>query len=229
MSDNRITVYDMVLQQDMYYKGVVILSYTVRYPLFISYRHQITLDKLNQYYKTEAYMYVKSNIMKLYKTAMVEYEYAIKNNFPVRTFDAIKVFEVTYNKDCVLSLYFDRYEYTGGAHGITTRTSDSWNIATGNPIRIYELFKMTEDVNEFVTDVIVEQIDQEAKLGEEVFPYFENYSALVKENFNPKSFYLEDRGVIIYFQTYEIAPYSSGIREFLLPYGIGGAIRPRYC
>ena len=88
---------------------------------------------------------------------------------------------------------------------------------------------MTEDVNEFVTDVIVEQIDQEAKLGEEVFPYFENYSALVKENFNPKSFYLEDRGVIIYFQTYEIAPYSSGIREFLLPYGIGGAIRPRYC
>ena len=33
---------------------------------------------------------------------------------------------------------------------------------------------MTEDVNEFVTDVIVEQIDQEAKLGEEVFPYFEN-------------------------------------------------------
>ena len=56
MSDNRITVYDMVLRQDMYYKGVVILSYTVRYPLFISYRHQITLDKLNQYYKTEAHV-----------------------------------------------------------------------------------------------------------------------------------------------------------------------------
>ncbi|TAH74814.1 MAG: DUF3298/DUF4163 domain-containing protein [Anaerolineaceae bacterium] len=226
---NRVIIYDKVLQQDMYYKGVVILSYTVRYPYFSSDKYQIALDKLNHYYKTRAYKYVKTNIMMLYQMAMVEYEYAKANNFPVRPFDVVTVYEITYNRHCVLSLYFDRYEYTGGAHGMTIRTSDSWNIACSSPIRINDLFLIPEDVNAFITDTIVEQIDQEVLAEMEFFPYFENYETLVKENFNPNNFYLNDRGVIIYFQLYEIAPYASGIPEFLLPYGIGGAVRPRYC
>lgn len=226
---NRVIVYDRVLQQDMYYKGIVILSYTVRYPYFISNRYQITLDKLNHYYRTRAYMYVKTDIMKLYQMAMVEYENAVANNFPIRPFDIITVYEVTYNRDCVLSLYFDKYEYTGGAHGMTIRTSDSWNITCSSPIGIDDIFLITDDINAYVIGVIVEQIDQEAKAEAESFPYFEDYANLVKENFNPKNFYLNDRGVIIYFQHYEIAPYSSGISEFLLPYGLGGATRPRYC
>ncbi|NLO08670.1 MAG: DUF3298 and DUF4163 domain-containing protein [Clostridiales bacterium] len=229
MPENRVIVYDMVLQQDMYYKGVVILSYTVRYPFFSSDSYQTTLDKINHYYKTEAYMYVKTNIRKLFQTAMVEYEYAMANNFPVRPFDVVTVYDVTYNKNCVLSLYFDRYEYTGGAHGMTSRTSDTWNIANSCQVRLSDLFLIPDDVNTFVTDAIIEQMDQMVMAEVEAFPYFENYQALVKENYNSKNFYINSRGVIVYFQLYEIAPYASGIPELLLPYGIGGPIRPRYC
>lgn len=229
MPGNRLIVYDKSLQQDMYYKGVLILSYTVRYPCFVSNSYQIMLAKLNHYYKTKAYRYVKVNIMKLFQTAMVEYEYAVANNIPVRPFDAVTVYEITYNKDCVLSLYFDRYEYTGGAHGVTIRTSDSWNIANSSPIRISDLFFIPEDINAFIADTILEQIDQELIVDSEGFQYFEDYETLVKEKFNPNNYYLNNRGVIIYFQQYEIAPYASGIREFLLPFGIGGAVRPRYC
>lgn len=229
MSNSHLVIYDKVLQQDMYYKGTVILSYTVRYPYFTSIKYQRTLDKLNHYYKVRAYMYVKKDIMNLYQNAIIEYEYAVANNFPVRPFDLVTVYEVTYNQDCVLSLYFDRYEYTGGAHGMTTRTSDSWNIVNSSPIRINELFLMTEDVDSIVTDAIVEQIDSEVLAEVEFFPYFEDYRTLVIENFDPNYFYLNDRGVIVYFQLYEIAPYASGIPEFLLLYGSSGPIRPRYC
>lgn len=229
MPGNRVIVYDKVLQQDMYYKGVLILSYTVRYPHFISNSHQTTLDKINHYYKTEAYIYVKKNIRNLFHTAMVEYEYAMANNFPVRPFDIVSVYEVTYNKDCALSLYFDRYEYTGGAHGMTIRRSDTWNIAKSTLIKLNDLFLIPDDVDSFVTEAVVKQIDRMAMEELEVFPYFENYKALVNENYNPKNFYINNKGIIIYFQLYEIAPYASGIPEFLLPYGIGGPIRPRYC
>lgn len=229
MPENRVIVYDKVLQQDMYYKGVVILSYTVRYPYFTSDRYQIALDKLNHYYKTIAYMYVKSDIRKLSQTAMVEYEYAMANNFPVRPFDAVTVYDVTYNRNCALSLYFDRYEYRGGAHGMTSRTSDSWNIANSIPIRLNDLFLLPDNVNAFVSDAIVEQIDQVVMAEVEAFPYFEDYETLVKANFDCRNFYLNSRGVLVYYQPYEIAPYASGIPEFLLPYGIGGPIRPSYC
>jgi hypothetical protein len=48
--------------------------------------------------------------------------------------------------------------------------------------------------------------------------YFDNYEELVEQTFNENSFYFTPEGVVIYFQLYHIAPYSSGIREFLLPY-----------
>ena len=38
----------------------------------------------------------------------------------------------------------------------------------------------------------------------------------VNEN---QAYYLNRDGIIVYFQQYEIAPYSSGIREFKIPYG----------
>ncbi|NLJ97329.1 MAG: DUF4163 domain-containing protein, partial [Clostridiales bacterium] len=145
MPENKINVYEKMLQEDMYYKGNVILSYTVKFPYFIAASYQDTLNKINAYYRTRATMYVKSDVMELYRLAMVEYEYAVSNNFPVRPFDVITVFEVTYNRNCALSLYFDRYEYTGGAHGITIRSSDTWNIAKSSPVRIASLFPFVDE------------------------------------------------------------------------------------
>jgi hypothetical protein len=48
--------------------------------------------------------------------------------------------------------------------------------------------------------------------------FFPNYSALIRSTFDKNNFYLAPDGLIIFYQQYDIAPYSSGIREFLLPY-----------
>lgn len=227
MPESQIIVNEKVIQEDMYYKGQVILTYTVKYPYFTSDTYYLALDKINSYYRTKAYMYLKSDIMKLYQMAMIQYEYSKANNFPLRQFEAVTIFVVTYNKDCALSIYFDRYEYTGGAHGSTIRTSDTWNVACSCPVDMASLFPLVYNVNDYVTAIIINQISQEAQLGD--FVYFEDYDTLVLENFNPKNFYLTDKGIIIYYQQYDIAPYSTGIPEFLIPYSKEGAIRPRYC
>ena len=48
--------------------------------------------------------------------------------------------------------------------------------------------------------------------------YFEDYCKLVLDSFNPEQFYLVPRGntydLVIYFQQYDIAPYSTGIPTF---------------
>ena len=49
--------------------------------------------------------------------------------------------------------------------------------------------------------------------------YFDNYCKLVLETFNPQNFYiLSDSLFAIYFQQYDIAPYSSGIPVFEINY-----------
>lgn len=47
--------------------------------------------------------------------------------------------------------------------------------------------------------------------------YFENYCELVLDSFNLKNFYFNSKNAIIFFQQYDIAPYSSGIPTFYIP------------
>ena len=51
--------------------------------------------------------------------------------------------------------------------------------------------------------------------------YFDNASLLAVQQFDPRRFYCTPRGVVLYYQQYEIAPYSSGIPEFFFPYSAG--------
>jgi hypothetical protein len=157
--------------------------------------------------------------------AMVEYEYSIANNFPVRQFEAYVNYFVTYNQNCILSLYFDQYEYAGGAHGLTVRYSDTWNLPKSKRMELSEFFPHRNNYREYVIQTIVKQIEDEIANGNSM--YFENYVQLVNENFKANNFYLTKEGLVIYFQQYDIAPYASGIPTFVIPYGPTSVVLPK--
>jgi hypothetical protein len=159
--------------------------------------------------------------------AMVEYEYSVANKFPIHQFEAYTDFFETYNQNCAISLYFDQYEYAGGAHGLTVRYSDTWNLQKSKRIELSELFPHKTNYKEYIIDTINQQIKEEIAGGNN--PYFENYSELVNENFKVNNFYLTEDGVAIYFQQYDIAPYATGLPTFIIPYTSQGAVPPRCC
>ncbi len=202
----------MVMAEEMKYEGVTVLNYRIEYPEFIADRYKKSIKAINQFYRSEALALENNFRTKLYQMAVDQYLYDVENGFPVRVFEALQTFESTYNEACIISLYFDNYQYTGGAHGLTIRTSQTWNLRTGQMIKLKELYKCAGDYRRYIKDKIIEMIRANPEL------YFENYEELVEQTFNINSFYCTPQGVVIYFQQYDIAPYSSGIREFLLPY-----------
>jgi len=225
--EGRMIVREKVLEQTMYYKDNVIMHYSIKYPCFISETYQLLANKLNALYRTKAVMYERSNIMNLYQMAMVEYEYSVANNFPIRQFEAVVNYTVTYNQNCYLSLFFDQYEYAGGAHGLTIRYSDTWNLPKSKKVELADMFQNRNRYRDFVIWSIDKQIEQD--ISTESGMYFENYTQLVKDNFKANNFYLTKEGVTVYFQQYDIAPYASGILTYVIPYGPGGAVHPRCC
>lgn len=225
MLGNQITVREKILKQDLYYKNTLIMKYTIKYPQFISEAYPLVANKLNALYRTKALMYERSNIMNLYQMAMVEYEYSVANNFPIHVFEAYVDFTVTYNYNCIVSLYFDQYEYAGGAHGLTVRNSDTWDFSRSKKLELADLFPNRPQYREYLIQYIDDEIDK--KMAQDSFQYFENYTALVNENFKASNFYLEDGGVVIYFQQYDIAPYASGIPTFFIPCSESGMCLPR--
>lgn len=201
-----------ILTEEMKYDGVTVLNYRIEYPEFESSKYKKGIKKVNEFYKDAAIKLQEDIRTNLYKVAVDQYLDDIKNGFPVRVFEALQVFKLTYNKACIISLYTDNYQYTGGAHGLTTRTSQTWNLETSQMIKLSELFECLFDYKKYIKEKIIEQIKKEPDI------YFDNYEELVEQTFDVNSFYCTPKGVVIYFQQYDIAPYSSGIREFLLPY-----------
>jgi|LSQX01.3.fsa_nt_gb hypothetical protein len=212
LGKSNVSVKKMVIKDEMKYNEVTVLTYEIQYPVFTSNNYKKSLVIVNEYYKNRALAYQKYCRTKLYQMAVEQYLEDIENGYPVRVFGAYDVYEITYNKVCILSLYFDRYEYTGGAHGNTIRTSQTWNLDKGQMIKLSEIFECLFDYKNYIINEVIKQIEKNPDL------YFDNYEELVKQTFDPNSFYCTPKGVVVYFQQYDIAPYASGIREFLLPY-----------
>lgn len=227
MKGYSFVVKEQVLQQDLYYKEHRVMTYTIKYPEFRSSTFQTLADKLNSLYRTKAYMYEKRTVNNLYQQAMVEYEYSIANNFPIREFEVYVDFTVTYNQNCTLSLYFDQYEYTGGAHGMTVRSSDTWDLQRSRKMEQKDLFSVELQFKEYVVAIINRMIAEDIASGDDL--YFEDYAHLVTDNFKPNNFYLTEEGAVFYYQHYDIAPYAAGIRTFLIPYSQDGIVEPSCC
>ncbi|HZK43904.1 MAG TPA: DUF3298 and DUF4163 domain-containing protein [Syntrophomonadaceae bacterium] len=203
----------MVITEKMKYEGVTVLSYQIEYPEFKSDNYKNNIRAVNGFYKDSALALQSIFRTKLYQMAVTQYLYDVENGFPVREYEALQTFNVTYNRACIISLYFDNYEYTGGAHGLTVRSSQTWNLRKRlQMIRLKELYRCSGDYKSYIKRKIIEQIKENTDI------YFDNYEELVEQTFDIKSFYCTSQGLVIYFQQYDIAPYSSGIREFLLPY-----------
>lgn len=117
------------------------------------------------------------------------------------------------NSEEFISLYIDYYTYTGGAHGNIERIAYTYSKEGIKHSNFMDL------VNNGVTknDIESEINQQIAIIIEDMGPaFFQETISL--ESFDPlPSFYLIDGQMVIYFQTYDIAPYAYGIPEFTMP------------
>ncbi len=219
-----VQVENHMIEREMYYKDTMILRYKISYPQFRSAQYPSSVAAISAFCRAKALAFRRYCERELYSMAVKEYEYSVANGFPVRPFEAEMAYNVTYNQNCALSVYFDRYQYTGGAHGSTTRDSRSWNVRTGRRLTLRQLFPYSLNYREFIIHTINRQIAAQIQAGNNV--YFDNYEQLTAENFNPESFFLTPEGLAIYYQQYDIAPYSTGLPVFIIPYEEGRIMLP---
>ena len=114
--------------------------------------------------------------------------------------------EILFQSYEIISIAITSYMNTGGAHGITNISFINFDAATGKRILNEKLFK------------------NEAAFQDAAKPYFE--AALNEDDiiFDPDNFKLpanigyNEEGVLLLYNTYEIAPYSTGIIDFIIPF-----------
>lgn len=204
-----IVVENREVTQKLAYRRNPMLTCTIDYPVFKSPDLRRALSRINRYYESQAAAFLRYCQKDLFPAAVKQYKYAQSKGYPFFPYEGLFTHKVTSNEDCLLSLYMDHYEYTGGAHGTTIRSSDTWDFATGQRCSL-------EDFLPYDKETLFRKINDkiEWQLKSDQMMYFDDYPSLVAKTFNPENFYLTPDEVVIFFQQYDIAPYASGMPEF---------------
>lgn len=197
-----------ILTRELKYDDSVVLKYNIEYPQIIG-QSDISSIRFNTYNKNLADSLQYNSENNLYQEAVELYKYNKQNNYPIMVYEVYRTYEITLNINKIISLYSDEYIFSGGAHGNTVRTSQTWNMVTGRMMDLYEFFR-----NPYFIQSIFKQIIAQINADKDI--YFEDACCLVIETFSTKNFYLTPEYIAVYFQAYDIAPYSSGIRVFMI-------------
>ena len=200
------------IEKQLTYEGEVILIYRISYPEITYSNYTKGKEEFNNFNKRMALKMMKYAESELFENAKQTYEYNKQNGYPLMVYELIANTEITYNNDWLVSLYTDKYIFSGGAHGNTIRNSQNWDLRKAEQIQLEYFFKN----NSYYIINILKQIN--SQIGKQIEnnsgQYFENYCQLVIENFKLENYYIVPGYVEIFFQQYDIAPYSSGIPTF---------------
>ena len=141
---------------------------------------------------------------------------ALKKEFPKDTFGWEGKVEgsVVYETENVLNIKIDHYTYTGGAHGYQGVRSLIFNPKTGKIIPNEELFN---DVDAF-TKFAEQKFRTAYKIAESDAI---NSTGLMFEDEKfalPMTMLFNEKGLLLYYNSYEAASYADGPKEIQLTY-----------
>jgi hypothetical protein len=196
------------------YKGIAMADINISYPQVIT-KGSPSGAMISGFYSEAASAYYAYATGSFYNTAVNEYINDRKNKIPFRTYTTMKIHEVPYNQNDFLSIFNDIYEFTGGAHGNTVRLANTWSLISGRRVQMGDFFINTT-YQSIILGSIMAQINKQLSKGNNI--YFDDYQKNVFKYFDERNFYLTPEGLAVFFPLYTIAPYSSGLVTFVVPY-----------
>lgn len=207
-----LSITDTEISEDLSHNGVVMIKISIKYPR-VSGATPHGSRRINKYYRFTAEAYLRYIQRTLLPQAIKDWTYKTENGYPFFPFDAMMTYQVTYNDKTCLSLFWEIYEYTGGAHGITIRHGDTWQPCSGWPVDLKSFFPKGTRYRRLLTDNAIKIASQQINDGTGY--YFEGYPKLIRQYFRRNNFYITPEGIAIFYGLYTIAPYASGIPVFV--------------
>jgi len=123
---------------------------------------------------------------------------------------------VVYNSNYLLSTEYLRYAYSGGAHGMTNLSYDIINLDNGTKLYYNDIF--IDNIDSTLTDILTKQLRSDYEIPEEVSLIEAGFFV---EDVGPnKNIFVEAGGIGFVYNSYEIAPYSSGSTRILLDFEV---------
>lgn len=210
------TISKQTLSDTLYCHEIPVLTYRIEYPSFTTTCSQTAAQEINALYAEEAKA-AETYCQTVLFSAAADQAGSLLPGAHFPGFQWLLTYRLTYNRGCITSLYLEQYSYMGGAHGNTVRTSDTWDFKDGRRLTLPDFCEPGSPELSW-RPAMLQEIERQVKerLSKTPGAYFDDYPVLLRQSFQPAQFYLVPDGIVIYYQPYDIAPYATGLPEFLL-------------
>ncbi len=132
---------------------------------------------------------------------------------------------IKYNEQNILSLSFEKYGYTGGAHGILIRKFEVLDMAKNKLLSLADIFTLGYQAQlEALLDKKLRKLN-----GVLATENIRDAGFLVDKVEISDNFYVNNDGIGFYYNVYLIAPYAAGPTELFIPfYELKDILKPNH-
>ena len=130
----------------------------------------------------------------------------------------------------VVSLISLSSMYSGGAHAYAEQTAYNLDLQELRLLALEDV--ISEERAPELSGMVLDAIREKFAMLED-YGLYEDYESTIDQSFvyggMTKDWYLNDVGLVIYYDPYELAPYAAGVIKVELPYGdLRGILREAY-
>lgn len=131
------------------------------------------------------------------------------------SWEQLQSMSVTYNSNYLLCLEYLKYAFTGGAHGMSNISYDIIYLQTGELLTYSDIFK--ENIDDTLSVLLTNQLRKDYHIPADL-PLSE--AGFFVDSIEPnRNIYVTGNGIGFLFNSYEIAPYSTGATNIFVEFG----------
>jgi hypothetical protein len=131
-------------------------------------------------------------------------------------------YRVLYADNDLVSIIYTTYTYTGGAHGNAGSTSFNYDLKRGRMLELADLFTPASNYIKTIADYSINSI-RERKISDD--KWIREGAAANRKNYT--SWNIVPEGLLITFDSYQVAAYAAGPQEVIIPFAVlRGIIKP---
>lgn len=186
------------------------ISIDIKYPELSGLKDKRIQKNINKYFKSQSNDQKKQII----KEAKIANKELVGTENHIIPYQLIKNFKVKDSLPEYLVIGLFDYVYAGGVHGLGTQDYVTIDLKSNNILTLADLFDEEADYKQQLSQHIQKQVKARNKAGIMFFAE-SSHEIIIKDD---QPFYVNSNGdLVLTFNVYEIAPYSSGIIEFTIP------------
>ena len=122
--------------------------------------------------------------------------------------------DIRHNENNIVSIKFEKYAYTGGAHGISMTEYAVCDLVKSKKLTLNDIFKENAKVQ--IDDLLDSKLRKLNGLNTE--ESLREAGFFIDKIEWSDNFFINNQGIGFFYNVYEIAPYASGTTELFVPF-----------